>query len=38
LFFIDDAFKQKGVTLDKWLTAGRKNRKRLFKELYLDLA
>jgi AbrB family looped-hinge helix DNA binding protein len=35
---IGDALKKKGMTLDKWLTVSRKNRKRLFKELYPDLA
>jgi AbrB family looped-hinge helix DNA binding protein len=35
---IGDALKKKGMTLDKWLSASRKNRKRLFKKLYPDLA
>lgn len=32
------ALRTKGVTLERWLAAGRKNRKKLFQDSYPDLA
>jgi len=35
---IGAALREKGITLDRWLATGRKNRKRLFEDVYPDLA
>jgi AbrB family looped-hinge helix DNA binding protein len=35
---IGAALREKGITLDRWLATGRKNRKRLFENAYPNLA
>ncbi len=35
---IGNVLREKGITMDQWLSEGRKNRKQLFDDMYPDLA